>query len=641
MRIVFDIEANGLLNEPWRTRWGKGEPPPTADKVHCLSLLNVDGGSVFTTTEEFNRGYYMGIEEGLHHLSSATTLIGHNIIRYDLPMLKKFYNWEPTPGTRIMDTLVMSHLGYTSLTTKDQRVSWRDPNFPRSLTGKHSLRAWGHRIGALKGHANDTDDFSVCDEEMLRYCERDVEVNAKLFLMMEKSWAGAIPETVDVEHEFYVALEGMMECGWMLDTEHTRDLVLELQAEKERLDGELSDLFPAREVLRVKQGFGKEECLEPQNPWWNPKQLKTKDKVYQFNPSSSAQVIWNLWKKYGWTPTKFTDKGNPSLTDDILSAMHYPEAQQLTRYAMVTKRLASLVGPSGYLTLMGDDGRVHGNIAHCGAVTHRCTHSEPNNANVTGNSAEYGREIRGCFATPEGYALVGADASALELCMLANRMSPFDGGEYGNIVVNGDPHTRNWKAAKLDELVPRLVNEETNTYHKRIRNEHGKTMIYALLYGCGDEKLGATVGKGADTGKKMRANLFKGFPALKRLIKSLKSDFKTNPFTAGLDGRIAENRSAHQALNTQLQMDGAIVMKWATVLVHRAATKMWGNPGADNNWCMVGHIHDEYQFQVKEDIADDFGKLAVECFTEAGRLLSVCCRLDGDYSVGKTWADTH
>lgn len=643
-RVVFDIEANGLLGEPWRQTWGKN-PPPTATQVHCICLSEVGSGLVRTYTA-YEDGY-PSIEEALKILDEAETIIGHNIIRYDIPMLEKFYGWQ-APDIRsgkIRDTLVMSKMGYTALREKDKRVAWRNPAFPRGETGKHSLRAWGYRIGKHKGHVNDTEDFSVCDEEMLRYCERDVEVNNTLFRVFESSWALEIDDAVQMEHEFFYWLERMTEAGWALDTEHARDFIIRLQAEKEELDAALFDLFPP-----VTLPPSNVAPWEEGNRWWSPKALKTKEKTYAFNPASAAQVIWNLNKKYGWTPKRFTDKGNPVLNDEVLSSLEFPEAKQLTRVAMISKRLSSLVGKSGYITLLGDDGRLHGEIDHCGAVSHRCTHRRPNQANATGNGAEYGEDIRKCFTVPKGYKLVGADASALELCMLANRMAKYDGGSYAETVVSGDPHTRNWQAASLDEWIAQEPGESEADWHKRIRNQYGKRMTYGLMYGAGDQKLGSIVeppgaqwDKNAKirAGKKVRAALYAGLPALKQVIEDLQAGFRPGQTIEGLDGRVAENRSKHQALNTQLQMDGAVVMKWATVLVHRwALDKGWAwGPAAD--WCMVGHIHDEFQFQVREDIAVEFGQIATRAITEAGRMLSVLCRLDGDYSIGQTWADTH
>ena len=395
---------------------------------------------------------------------------------------------------------------------------------------------------------------------------------------------------------------------------------------------------------------------EPDNDYWNPKPLKTKAKHIPFKPSSAKQVVWNLNKKYGWLPSKFTDKGNVQFDEEVIASLDFPETKELVHYAQVCSRIAELVGNSGYLTLLGDDGRLHGNVMHCGAVTHRCTHQRPNMGNVTGVTNTkgvpqlYGREMRELFGVPDdSYVIVGADASGLELRMLGNRMAQFDGGKYAAEVVDGDAHTVNAQAQRLDQYHKIRPNETEAAYRSRVRTA-SKPVTYAHNYGAFDEKLGDTARPDGETwsvdktkrvGRDIRRSLLAGLPALKQLIDSLKEGWVKGKTIEGLDGRVAEVRAQYRALNTQLQMDGAIVVKWATVRVHRVATERWGPPSATGVWCMVGHVHDEYQFQVKRDIADDFGLLLCEAFGWAGQALGVVPRLEGEYKVGTSWAETH
>ena len=99
-----------------------------------------------------------------------------------------------------------------------------------------------------------------------------------------------------------------------------------------------------------------------------------------------------------------------------------------------------------------------------GAVTSRCTHSNPNMAQVPSVGAPFGEECRALFTVPEGYSLLGADASGLELRCLAHYMSRHDGGKYGLEILEGDIHTANQKAAGLPE------------------RSQAKTFIYGFLY---------------------------------------------------------------------------------------------------------------------------------------------------------------
>ena len=126
---------------------------------------------------------------------------------------------------------------------------------------------------------------------------------------------------------------------------------------------------------------------------------------------------------------------------------------------------------------------MHGFVIPNGAITGRMTHRNPNMAQVPSSSSPYGSQCRAVWTVPEGYKLVGIDASGLELRMLSHYM---DDKDYTNEVINGDIHTANQKLAGLK------------------RRDQAKTFIYALLYGAGDGKLGTVVGGDAKDGAELR-----------------------------------------------------------------------------------------------------------------------------------------
>ena len=94
------------------------------------------------------------------------------------------------------------------------------------------------------------------------------------------------------------------------------------------------------------------------------------------------------------------------------------------------------------------EGRIHGRVNHMGAVTSRCTHSDPNVAQVPSGTAAFGKECRELFRAPTGYSLLG-DASGLELRCLSHYMHRYDGGQYAKEILEGDIHTANQMAAGL------------------------------------------------------------------------------------------------------------------------------------------------------------------------------------------------
>jgi DNA polymerase I-like protein with 3'-5' exonuclease and polymerase domains len=110
-------------------------------------------------------------------------------------------------------------------------------------------------------------------------------------------------------------------------------------------------------------------------------------------------------------------------------------------------------------------------------------------------------------------------------------------------------------------------------------------------------------------------------------------------FLLGLDGRKLHVRSDHAALNTLLQSAGAVVMKKALVILDRALQDMGYVPGV--NYEFIANVHDEFQIECDEDIADTVGKAAVASIRAAGESYGFRCPLDGEYKVGSNWSDCH
>jgi DNA polymerase I-like protein with 3'-5' exonuclease and polymerase domains len=239
-------------------------------------------------------------------------------------------------------------------------------------------------------------------------------------------------------------------------------------------------------------------------------------------------------------------------------------------------------------------------------------------AQVPACGSPYGKECRSLFIAPKGRVMVGVDASGLELRCLAHYMAKYDGGSFAKELLEGDIHTANQKAAGLPT-----------------RND-AKSFIYAFLYGAGPAKLGSIIGGGYKEGKEMQARFLSKVPALKKL-KTAVEEASSRGYLIGLDGRKLRIRSSHAALNTLLQSAGAIIMKEATVHMHRELLAR----GFAGRFKQVAHIHDEVQFEVDSDISDSVAKAVKGCISSAGRSLNFRCPLDGEAKIGNNWAETH
>jgi len=240
-------------------------------------------------------------------------------------------------------------------------------------------------------------------------------------------------------------------------------------------------------------------------------------------------------------------------------------------------------------------------------------HRNPNMAQVPAVYSPYGKECRSCWTVPEGYKLVGIDASGLELRMLAHYMAD---EEYVNEIINGDIHTANQQFAGLKS------------------RDEAKTFIYALIYGAGDEKIGSIIKGNRNDGKRLRERFLTGLPAL-RTLKERVDRAAEKGYLKGLDGRKILLRHKHAALNTLLQGGGAIVMKKGLVILDNYIRLNTLDAK------FVANIHDEWQIQVKESQADFVGRLGVEAIEKAGEYFKMRCPLTGEYKIGDSWYETH
>ena len=166
-QLLFDLESTGLLRR--------------GSTIHCIVMRNmndVDDPIVFDYKPE------RAVIQGVKQLENADALIGHNIINYDIPLLKEQFPDFEFNG-EILDTLVLSRLFYPHITDRDYER--RPHGMPQRLYGRHSLEAWGYRLKCFKGDFGKHEgDWSTYTPEMLDYCIQDTQVTYKLFQLLQR-----------------------------------------------------------------------------------------------------------------------------------------------------------------------------------------------------------------------------------------------------------------------------------------------------------------------------------------------------------------------------------------------------------------------------------------------------------------------
>ena len=574
-QIVFDIEANGL----------------NPDTVWCIIAYEREAKEYIEWSGDTLPNFKDWVKE-----QDELEVIGHNIIGYDIPVLERLLKVDFSK-CKVTDTLVMSRLA--------------EP----SRLGGHGLENWGQLLHQPKGEHSDWLNFS---QDMVEYCKQDVRVNELVYQRLLRDLRDFGTESVVLEGQVQRIISKQIENGWLLNQRAAFNLLGELKEKKFDLEDKVHEKFkPLPTFIKEitpkvkKDGTYSVVGLKFLGDQWEIAVAPFSRLDYPEFNLGSRQQIGRYLKYFGWQPETFTDKGQPIVDEGVLSKVKgIPEAELIGEYLMIQKRIAQV---QSWLDAVKDDGRVHGYVNANGAVTGRMTHSSPNMGQVPAGYSPYGKECRAVWVVPEGYKLVGMDASGLELRMLAHYMNDKD---YTNEILTGDIHTANQLAAGLDT------------------RSQAKTFIYAFLYGAGDAKIGSIVGGTARDGRRLKAKFLKNTPALGALRERVVVAAGRG-FVFGLDRRKVSIRSEHAALNSLLQSAGAIIMKKALCILDEYATLH------KINYKIIGNIHDEIQTEVATKDAERFGRLATASIEAAGLHYKLNCPLAGEYQIGDNWSETH
>ena len=612
-KIVFDLEADGLL--------------PDATQVWCICTHDVSENVANSFTPD-------DLQQGIDYLNTADELIGHNIVGYDLPLLKKLYGWEPRSNVKITDTLV-----YSRLFKPDRFVPASAPG----NIGPHSLAAWGYRCGRGKP---DHSDWSVYSPEMLHRCSEDVQINVSTYRALQEegrqakvSWLDAIEtEQTIARHITQQELNGVP-----VDTPLVWGLWFELQARIREIDEEVVPLLPEVALPKTaqltwpskqytKQGKPTAQALKYYGDSFGADQEYRTDLIVRKAPMNigSDKQVKEYLLSIGWKPTEWNFKkdpntgkpardlmGNkvrtsPKLTLDSLESCQWPEGYQevgakIVERLMLSHRAGML---AGFMRDIRPDGRLTAGANPLGTPTGRMTHRTV--VNVPGNGRPYGKELRSCFISLPGYTRIGIDLKSCQVYGLAHYLRDEN---YRLVVTEGDQHQY---AADLAGLATRA---------------DGKKLNYSIIFGASDEKLASDLGITKVTAAEVRKEYFRGLPSLPGLIRILEAEWKTKGYITGLDGRAVWVRAKHMLLNYLLQSLEAIVMKnFINNLFERVG---------DTGILLVTTMHDEVQFLVPDAMVSTFRDQARLSIDAVNKKFNLWCPQDIDINEGVTWSDCH
>lgn len=596
---AIDIETDGLdAKTIWVMCW---ENIRTKEKGKCT-----DYESIKKFFDDTRGSYY----------------IGHNILKFDAPTLNRICGTR-IGTSKVVDTLVLSTL------------------YSPSLQGGHSLGAWGERIGYEK---LDFNDWTRLSDEMITYCEKDVEITAELFrrLVNVLNRIGFSERACYIQHNITAIISKQQQNGFYFDGQRAIVLYQELRKLEQELQDEIREAFPPERVV-VRNGamYTKTGALTAIYQRDADRYILQRDELagrytafedVEFNIGSPKQRAEKL-EALGWIPDERTPTGQPKVTEKSL--IKFAEESGIHQVALITKWMstngrANMINT--WLENWNEDTKcIHGNLFV--ADTLRFRHQKPNTANIPavrlkkdvdgiervlyGEAGYFTYEARDLWCSRPGRVLVGTDAAGLELRMLAHYLNRPD---FTEAVINGksedgtDVHSVNAAIAGCTRPV-------------------AKTLIYAIQYGAQAAKVAQIIGGTKEEGAELRTRF------LERLgIKGVMDDAIAEQKVGRVwlvDGAGVVCPSPHAALNYKLQGGGARVMALGAIILDGHIRRS----GLDS--LKVGDIHDEWQYDVAPNDAREHARLSVQAIREAGEELNLNVPLDANSKQGNTWAATH
>ena len=605
MKLVFDIETDGI----------------NATRIWCLVLQDVDTKTIYKCSDEDEM--CLSISNGLALMDKAEALIGHNIIGYDLAIIKQLLG-KDYYNKKLYDTWVMS-----------QTLNYKRKH-------KHGLGGWGEHLGYSKFDFNDWDKYSP---EMLTYCVRDVELNTKVYEMLIKEFKDQsakkplIAKGLRAEHDAAIFEAKVRMNGWLFDTVAGEKLLDEMNKEMQEIESRVHPKLPEMTIWVDKEPkyakytkAGKFTAVtrrllteyldgeEPDEMEWDPEQSFQRSYQTQVTLGNMEEVKEYLFS-IGWKPDDWNYKKvgyefiktSPKLTTTSLELLG-DIGRDIDRYYTTRSRRSILEG--WFKEIKGD--RLHGRMWVIGTPTFRARHEVI--TNLPSVDAAWGKEMRSLFICEDGYKVVGADSAGNQMRALCHYIGD---DEFTKEVTDGDIHSYN--ASILGSS-----------------RGDAKRWLYAYLFGGGGRKLGliltgkpdATVG---DRSKKKYQSAIPGLGKIKSKLDEIFNQTKAgygDSFIPGLDGRRVYVGSAHQSLNYLLQSAEAITCKAA---VGYAMQKI---EEEQLDAYPVIFYHDEMAWVAKEEQAERVKEICIEAFREAPKQFNVKC-MDGDGVIGNCYADVH
>ena len=613
MKIVFDLESDGLLDK--------------LTKIHVFSWSVVGSGVVHSTSD------LSTIQEVLH---KATTVVGHNIVCYDLPALAKF---GIHTDADIIDTLPLSW--------------YLEPNRAR-----HGLAFWGESLGIKKPEIDDWSNLSLA--EYTNRCEEDVKINLATLEFLERKLRRLYPEEAEgkrlTDYLVFkmVCLRDQEQHGWRLDVPKAKGLQSTLSNMKESSQSELANSMPKKPITKVmnppKVMHKKDGTLSSRGEAWQQllKESYLPASTMQpvtilvghedGNPSSHEQVKDWLYS-LGWKPETFKYVRGDNFGEERKIAQ-IRDGSELCKSVTKLTEVDPAVGLLEDLTVISHRLSIINAFLECevdgwltaGASgltnTFRFKHRKPL-VNLPSVEKPWGAEVRGCLIAPEGEVLVGCDMVSLEDTTKRHYMQPLDPAYVAEMQRGGfDPHLDLAKHAgavtqdQIDQHVAGTINLGS------VRKSY-KAANYSCVYGVGPATLSRATGLTQGEAKKLIDAYWERNWAVQKVAETRKvrQINGENWILNEVSGFWHSLRSDKDRWSTTNQSTGVYCFDRFVMLVKAAGEKV------------VGQFHDEVI--IATDDSKRTERALLECKDKLNELMKLNVPLGIDYAVGENYAEIH
>jgi DNA polymerase-1 len=351
----------------------------------------------------------------------------------------------------------------------------------------------------------------------------------------------------------------------------------------------------------------------------------------EFNLNSPKQISEIFFGKLGMPTSKKTKTGLSTDVDALDKlAVDFPIARKMLEYRELQKLLSTYIDALP-TQVCAESGRLHSSLNQAVTATGRLSSTNPNLQNIPVRTEE-GRRIREAFITPNGYLLVSADYSQIELRILAHLSG--DARLIEAFHHDKDIHTQT--ASAIYGIFPEMVTPDMR--------RAAKTINFGLMYGMGPINLSRQLKISFKEAQKFIDTYFEQFPSIHAFMDRCIADAREKGYSETMFGRRrylpeinAQNRQVREAaertaINTPVQGAAADIIKVAMVNIHREMSDIF--PDA----FMLLQVHDELVFEVPRRKVDEFSGWIVERMCSA-RELAVPLKVD--VGNGLNWKVAH